>query len=458
MAVNHDHLLLHFAANGAYTSGGKQLLVLERAEGSYVYDTDGRRYLDGLSSLFCCQIGYRYGDEMAEVAGDQLRRLPFNTNWATAHPPAIELSSRLAGLAPEGIEAVFFTNGGSESVEAAWKIVLQYHAENGEPERRKAIARDRAYHGITMGALALTGVPRFREPFGEPAISTRHVSSTNPFRSELTDRQLTASLLDELQEVIDEEGPDTIAMVIAEPIQNAGGCLVPPPGYWEGLREICDRFGILLVADEVISGFGRIGEWFGGEVYGGRPDLITVAKGLTSGYAPMGAVLVHERIAEPLYQPGTTLLHGITFGGHPLSAAIALHNIEIFEREKVLDNVRRLGPYLRRRLEEEVLPLPIVGDIRGHGFFFAAEMVKDDSNGRFESEEVARIVREIVPRRLLEVGLIARADDRGDPVLQVAPPLIADEAVLDELVTKMRHVLAATGEEIGMSPVVAAHA
>jgi adenosylmethionine-8-amino-7-oxononanoate aminotransferase len=456
--LNHDHLLLHFAANGAYRPGGKELLVLDRGEGPYVFATDGRRYLDGLSSLFCCQIGYGYGDEMAEVAGEQLRRLPFNTNWATAHPPAIELSSRLGELAPEGIEKVFFTNGGSESVEAAWKIVLQYHIENGEPERRKAIARDCAYHGVTLGALALTGVPRFKEPFGESAIKTRHVSNTNPFRSELTDEQLTASLLDELQGVIEEEGPETVAMVIAEPIQNAGGCLSPPPGYWEGLREICDRYRILLVADEVISGFGRLGEWFAVDVYGGRPDLITVAKGLTSGYAPMGAVLVHERVAEPLYRPGTTLIHGITFGGHPLSAAIALRNIEIFEREGVLENVRRLEPYLRRRLEEELLPLPIVGDVRGAGFFFAAEMVRDAANGRFEPEEVARIVGDIVPRRLLDAGLIARADNRGDPVLQIAPPLIANEAVLDEVVAKMRDVLAGTGDELAISTAVRAHA
>jgi adenosylmethionine-8-amino-7-oxononanoate aminotransferase len=455
VAPNHDHLLLHFTPNGAYVSGEKELLVLERSEGVYVYDTEGRQYLDGLSSLFCCQIGYGFRDEIAEVASEQLRRLPFNTNWATAHPPAIELSSRLISLAPEGTDSVFFTSGGSESVEAAWKIVLQYHAANGEPERRKAIARDRAYHGVTMGALALTGVPRFKDPFGEPAITTRHVSNTNSFRSELVGEQLTSSLLAELEETIEREDPRTIAMVIAEPIQNAGGCLEPPPGYWAGLREICDRFGILLVADEVISGFGRLGEWFAVDVYGGRPDLIVVAKGLTSGYAPMGAVLVHERVGEALYRRGATLLHGVTFGGHPLSAAIALRNIEIFEREGVLENVRRLGPYLRQRLEEEVLSLPIVGDIRGCGFFFAAEMVKDDSGARFEDDEVARMVREIIPRLLLESGLIARADDRGDPVLQVAPPLVSDEAVIDELACKMRAVLEATGEEIGM-PTVAA--
>jgi adenosylmethionine-8-amino-7-oxononanoate aminotransferase len=321
---------------------------------------------------------------------------------------------------------------------------------NGEPQRRKAIARDIAYHGVTLGALSFTGVPRFKDPFDPPAIQTRHVSNTNPFRSELQGEELTASLISELERAIEDEGPETVAMVIAEPIQNAGGCLAPPPGYWAGLREVTDRHGILLVADEVISGCGRLGEWFAVDRYGAAPDLITIAKGITSAYAPMGAVLVSERVAEPLYRPGATLLHGITFGGHPLSAAIAIRNIEIFAREGVLENVREREPYLRRRLEEEVLTLPLVGDIRGDGFFFCAEMTPDGGEGRFEAEDVTRLVREIVPRLLLEHGLIARADDRGDPVLQIAPPLISDERVLDEVVEAMRDVLAAAGEEIGV--------
>jgi adenosylmethionine-8-amino-7-oxononanoate aminotransferase len=449
--LTNDHLLLHFSPNGDYASGERELLVLERADGPYVYDVHGRRYVDGLSSLFCSQLGYGYGEEMGQVAAAQLRRLPFNTNWATAHPPAIDLAGRLARLAPEGIEHAFFTSGGSESVEAAWKLVRQYHVANGQPERTKAIARSIAYHGVTLGALALTGIPRFRDPFGRPAIETRHVSNTNPFRSSLQGPALTAALIAELEQVILEEGPETVAMVIAEPIQNAGGCLVPPPGYWPGLREVCDRHGILLVADEVISGCGRLGEWFGVERYGGRPDMITIAKGLTSAYAPMGAVLVHERVAAPLYQKGTSLLHGVTFGGHPLSAAIALRNLEIFERDGVLENVRRLEPYLRHRLEEEVGSLPIVGDVRGDGFFFAAELTPDGGQGRFTPEEATRLVRHILPPLLLEAGLIARADDRADPVLQIAPPLVCDEAVLDEVVAAMRTVLLAAGERITLT-------
>jgi adenosylmethionine-8-amino-7-oxononanoate aminotransferase len=449
MDVAQGSALLHFSRNGAFGADGTELLVLERGEGPYVYDTAGRRYVDGLSSLFCAQIGYSYGAEMAEVAGAQLERLAFNTLWSTAHPPALALADRVAGLAPDGIDRVFFTSGGSESVEAAWKIVRQFHAANGEPERRKAIARNVAYHGVTLGALALTGVPGFKEPFGPPAIVTHHVSNTNPFRSEHTGTALTRRLLDEIETAVIEEGPETVAMIIAEPVQNAGGCLLPPPGYWQGLREIADRYGVLLVADEVITGFGRLGEWFGVTRYGTTPDLITVAKGLTSAYAPMGAVLVSDRVAEPLYEQKRNLLHGITFGGHPVCAAIALRNIEIFERDRVLENVRAREEDLHERLQT-LRELPIVGDVRGAGFFWAVELIKDDDGGRFDADERERLLRGFMPRRLLEAGLIARADDRGDLVLQIAPPLISDDAVLEEIVESMRSVLRDAGRFIGV--------
>ena len=292
-----DHLLLHFARNGGARDGATELLVLERGEGVFVVDSLGRRHLDGLSNLFCAQLGYSFGSEMAEVASRQLIELPFATNWGVAHPAAVELATRLAEIAPGSLDHVFFTSGGSESVEAAWKLVRQYHLANDEPQRTKAIARDRAYHGVTLGALALTGVPGFKEPFGPPAIETFHVSNTNDFRRPESGRELTSLLLDEVEAVIEREGAETIAMIIAEPVQNAGGCLQPPEGYWAGLREICDRHGILLVADEVITGFGRLGEWFGVSRFGAVPDLITTAKGLTSAYAPMGAVLASDRIA-----------------------------------------------------------------------------------------------------------------------------------------------------------------
>ena len=440
--------LLHFTRNGNYGSDGSELLVLERGEGAYVFDSNGNRYVDGLSSLFCAQIGYSYGEEMGAVAASQLRQLAFNTMWGTAHPPALELADRLAALAPDGIDRVFFTSGGSESVEAAWKLARMYHIANGEPQRLKAIARNIAYHGVTLGALSFTGVPGYKEPFGPPAIYTRHVANTNAFRSDVQGEALTAKLLAEIEEVILDEGPDTIGVIIAEPVQNAGGCLTPPPGYWQGLRALADRYGILLHADEVITGFGRVGEYFGVIRYDVTPDLITVAKGLTSAYAPMGAVLVSDRVAAPLYEDKRMLMHGITFGGHPLCAAIALKNLEIFEREQVLENVHAHEAGLKARMEALKADLPIVGDVRGAGFFWAVELVKDEQNTRFDADEREQLLRGYIPQAMLDAGLIARADDRGDAIFQIAPPLISDDDVLDEIVDKMRTVLVGAQQEL----------
>ncbi len=445
LADPRENLLLHFARNG----DSAPLLVLERGAGPYVFDTEGNAYLDGLSSLFCAQLGYSFGEEMGEVAAGQLQQLAFATVWGAAHPPAVALAQKLADLLPGDLNHVFFTNGGSESVESAWKLVRQYHVARGEPQRTKAIARDVAYHGVTLGALALTGVPRYKEQFGSPAIPTIHVSNTNAFRAPDGDDEAAfcARLLRELEDVVQAEGPDTIAMLIAEPVQNAGGCLVPPAGYWQGLRELCDRHGILLVSDEVICGFGRVGEWLGVQRYGVIPDIVTTAKGLTSAYAPMGAVVVNDRVAEPLYDAGRTLLHGITFAGHPLCAAIALRNLEIFEREGILHHVRETEPHLRDGLDS-LRALPIVGDVRGAGFFWALELVGDDENTPLDAETREALLRGYMPGRLLEAGLIARPDDRGDAVLHIAPPLICDRDDIDTLVAKIGEVLADCGTEL----------
>jgi adenosylmethionine-8-amino-7-oxononanoate aminotransferase len=444
----HRHLLMHFTRNGAFGPDGNRLLVLERGEGVHVFDTDGKRYFDGLSSLFCAQIGYSHGEEMAAVAGEQLTKLAFNTNWATAHPPAIELAEAIAERAPGDLNRVFFTNGGSESVETAWKIVRQHYLAKGEPQRTKAISREIAYHGVTLGALSFTGVRPMKEPFGAAPIPVVRVSNTNPFRAPDGDdpAAMCARLLDEMERTIVETGPETVAMIIAEPVQNAGGCLVPPAGYWAGLRELADRYGIALVADEVITGFGRIDGFFAAPAMGAIPDLITCAKGITSAYAPMGAVIVSDRIAEPLYEDGRMLLHGITFGGHPVAAAIALRNIEIFEREGVNENVRAQEGYLRDRLGELEDRLPIVGDVRGAGFFWALELVRDEQASRFTAEERERLLRGFLTGRLLEEGLIARPDDRGDAVLHLAPPLVSTRAELDEMITKTEAVLADASE------------
>ena len=431
-----SHLLLHFSKSDA-----DDLVVLERGEGPYVFDTEGRRYIDALSSLFCAQIGYGYGDEMAAAATRQMTTLAFNTNWGTAHPPAIELAERLAAEAPGDLDRVFFTSGGSEAVEAAWKLCREYHLANGEPQRTKAIARDVAYHGVTLGALSFTGVQRFKEPFGKPAIDVTHVSSTNAFRAPDGDdpEAFCRRLLDEVEAAIHAAGPDEVALIIAEPVQNAGGCLTPPPGYWAGLRALADRCGALLMADEVITGSGRLGEWFGIAREGVVPDLVSLAKGLTSAYAPMGAVVVREPVAAVV--AGRVFRHGVTFGGHPVSAAIALANMDIFARDGVLENVRALEGHLEARLRE-LRALPIVGDTRGAGFFWAVELVRDEENTRFDQAGRDELLRGFLPRRLREAGLIARADDRGDSVLQIAPPLISDAALLDEIVDRLGNVLA----------------
>ncbi|MDQ6730627.1 MAG: aspartate aminotransferase family protein [Actinomycetota bacterium] len=447
-----EHLLLHFARNGGLGPRDENLLVLERGEGPYVFDVDGKRHFDSLSSLFCAQIGYSYGEEMATAASAQLTKLAFGTNWGVAHPGSIELARRLAEIAPGDINRAFFTSGGSESVEAAWKLVRQYHVARGEPQRCKAIARDRAYHGVTLGALSFTGVPNLKETFGPPAIPVRHVSWTNQFRpvDGLSGEELSRRLLAEIEDAIAEEGSDTVAAIIAEPVQNAGGCLTAPAGYWTGLRQICDRHGILLIADEVICAFGRIGEWFASERYDARPDLITVAKGLTSAYMPMGAVLVSDQVAEPLYEDKSTLLHGITFGGHPVACAVALRNLDIFERDGILNNVRALEPWLKQRLDKELLDLPIVVDVRGAGFFWAFELAAGSPEARFDADQRERLLRGFLPIRLREAGLIARPDDRGDPVLQIAPPLISTAEQLDEMTRLLRDVLADAGTFMGL--------
>jgi len=449
-----QHLLMHFTRHGAFGPGRQELVVLERGEGPYVFDTDGNRYFDALSALFCSQLGYSYGEELAAAAVEQMARLPFATTWSFAHPAAVELAERLSQLAPPGLGHVFFTSGGAESVESAWKLVRLYHNATGGERRTKAIARRVAYHGASLGALALTGVEGYKAPFAPPAIDVRHVSATNRFRlgederfgeAVADDATFSRALLAEIEDVLLEEGPDTIAMLIAEPVQNAGGCFVPPRGYWEGLRELADRYGFLLVADEVITAFGRLGEWFGSTRVGARPDLITTAKGLTSAYAPMGAVFASDRVVAPLYDdPKRSLVHGITFGGHPLCAAISLRNLELFERDGVFENVRGQQGHLEDRLRE-LLSLPIVGDVRGAGFFWAVELVGEE-NRRFDADERERLLRGFLFGRLLKAGMIARPDDRGDSVVQVAPPLISTSEQLDWMVDSLAEVLTEAGE------------
>jgi adenosylmethionine-8-amino-7-oxononanoate aminotransferase len=468
-----EHLWMHFTRMGGFDVADVPIIV--RGDGCHLEDSNGRRYIDALAGLFSVNVGYSFGDEIGQAAHDQMRELPFYTNWSYAHPRAIELASEIASLAPGDLNRVFFCSGGSEAVESAWKLARQFYAARGEkqqhalvrpgaragaqepevdhdaivasagspPRRYKAIARNIAYHGTTMGALSINGIPAIRTPF-EPLVSeVRHVSNTNRYHRppDETEPQFTRFLLDELEQTILSMGPDTVCLVHMEPVQNAGGCFTPPEGYWAGVREICDRYDILLSADEVITAFGRLGHWFGSERYDIRPDLVTIAKGLSSSYAAIGGVVATDRVMEAFMGETSMFSHGITFGGHPVMCAIALKNIEIMKRERILENVRENEDAFRSTLAQ-LLDIPIVGDLRGTGYFWAIELVKDkDTRETFSDEEGERLLRGYLSTALWDAGMICRADDRGDPVIQISPALVAGQAEFDEITSILGDVL-----------------
>jgi adenosylmethionine-8-amino-7-oxononanoate aminotransferase len=442
-----DHLWMHFTRMSSYMDGDIPIIV--RGDGCYLEDSNGKRYLDALAGLFAVQIGYGFGEEMGEAAAAQMRELPFYTNWSYAHPRAIELAAEVASLAPGDLNRVFFCSGGSEAVESAWKLARQYHAARGE-RRWKAIGRRIAYHGTTMGALSINGIAALKTPFEPLVPETLHVWNTNRYHRppEETEAEFTAFLLEDLEETILQAGPDSVAMVIMEPVQNAGGSFTAPDGYWQGVREICDRYGILLCADEVICAFGRLGHWFGSDRYDIRPDIVTCAKGLSSAYAAIGAVIARDAVMEPFLEGTAMYAHGITFGGHPVQAAIALKNIEIMKRERIVEHVHETQDDLKGKLSQ-LLDLPIVGDLRGTGFFYALELVKDkDTRETFSDEESEWLLRGFLSGKLFERGLICRADDRGDPVIQISPPLVAGEAEFDEIVGILGDVLSEAWNEL----------
>jgi adenosylmethionine-8-amino-7-oxononanoate aminotransferase len=437
------HLWMHFTRMSAYDD--VEIPIIVRGEGCYVYDEHGKPYLDGLSSLFCVNIGHGRGD-IAQAGADQARELGFSTNWSYAHPRAIELAARIAALAPGDLNRVFFTSGGSEAVESALKLVRQYFKLTGKPNKYKMIARETAYHGASMGALSATGITGLREPFEPLTPGGYHVANTNTYR--LPHHMSESDLAETIADKIEFEGPDTVAAVILEPVQNAGGCFTPPEGYFQRVREICDEHDVLLISDEVICSWGRLGEWFGAQRYGYQPDIITTAKGLTSAYAPMGALIASDRIAEPFMQGTNSFTHGFTFAGHPVCAAVALANIDALESEGVLENVRANEAPFREMLES-LRDLPIVGDVRGAGYFQAIELVKDkDTKESFNDAESETLLRGFLSGELFRRGLICRADDRGDPVIQFSPPLIAGPEVFGEIEQILRPVLTEAGERM----------
>lgn len=459
-----DHLWLHFTRHSTYDHA--EVPVIVRGEGPYIYDDKGKRYLDGLAGLFVSQLGHGR-TELAEAAAKQARELAFMPLWSYAHPPAIELAERVAGYAPGDLNRVFFTSGGGEAVETAWKLAKNYFKLVGKPMKHKVLSRTIAYHGTTQGALSITGLPLLKQQFEPLVPSTFRVANTNIYRATehgapegLSPEAFGRWAADQIAIAIENEGPDTVAAVFLEPVQNAGGCFPPPPGYFQRVREICDEYDVLLVSDEVICAFGRLGHMFGAERYDYLPDMITCAKGITSGYAPLGAMIASDRLMQPFLGPGLRLddehippgaraehgagamfAHGYTFGGHPVSTAVALANLDIFEKENVLENVRSNEAALRSTLER-LLDLPIVGDVRGDGYFFGIELVKDKATKEtFTDEECERLLYGFVSKQLYAEGLYCRADDRGDPVVQLAPPLICDQTHFDEMEQILRVVL-----------------
>jgi adenosylmethionine-8-amino-7-oxononanoate aminotransferase len=444
-ALARRHLWMHFTRMGGYGDGA-EIPIIVRGDGCYVYDEHGRRYLDGLSALFCVNSGHGR-TELADAAATQMRELDFFTTWSYAHPRAIELAARIARLAPPGLERVFFTSGGSEAVESAWKLARAYHRLRGDDRRTKIIARELAYHGTSLGALAATGLPGLKDPFEPVVPGGCHVPNTNVYRSPEGRDPLWAA--DAIDARIVEEGPETVAAVILEPVQNAGGCFVAPDGYFQRVREICDRHGVLLISDEVICSWGRLGHLFGCDRYGYVPDIITTAKGLTSAYVPMGAMIAADHVAEPFMEGDASFVHGFTFGGHPVAAAVALANIDIIERDDLCGHVRANEGAFRAMLES-LRDITIVGDVRGAGYFQAIELVKDrDTKESFDHDEGEQLLRGFVSGELYRRGLICRADDRGDPVIQLAPPLIAGSQQFEEIEAILRPVLEAAAERVG---------
>jgi adenosylmethionine-8-amino-7-oxononanoate aminotransferase len=438
------HLWMHFSRMGSY-GAGHEIPIITRAEGCYVFDEYGKRYLDGLSGLFCVNAGHGR-TEFAEAAARQVEELDYYTLWSYSHPRAIELAARIASLAPGDLNRVFFTSGGSEAVESALKLARNYHRQLGKGQKHKVIAREIAYHGTSLGALSATGITDLRAQFEPLTPGGCHVPNTNTYRWPEDRHPLWAA--NAIEERIEFEGPDTVAAVILEPVQNAGGCFVPPDGYFEKVREICNRHDVLMISDEVICAWGRLGHYFGCERFGYVPDIITVAKALTSAYAPMGAMIVSDRVAEPFMEGDASFAHGFTFAGHPLASAIAMANLDAFEREDLCGHVLAKEDEFRQMLES-LRDIPIVGDVRGAGYFHAIELVKDrDTKESFDDAESEDLLRGFLSGELYDRGLICRADDRGDPVIQLAPPLIADSEQFEEIHDVLHGVLTEAWERV----------
>ncbi|MBD8756733.1 aspartate aminotransferase family protein [Pseudomonas coleopterorum] len=435
----------HLAPFSDYTQlKNKGPRIITKADGVYLWDSEGHKILDGMAGLWCVAIGYGR-EELVQAASAQMRELPYyNLFFQTAHPPALELAKAIADLAPEGMNHVFFTGSGSEGNDTVLRLVRHYWALKGKPEKKVIISRVNGYHGSTVAGASLGGMPGMHEQGDLPIPGIVHIAQPYWFDEggDMSPDEFGVWAAEQLENKILEVGEDNVAAFIAEPIQGAGGVIIPPDTYWPKVKEVLARYDILFVADEVICGFGRTGHWFGSDYYDLAPDLMTIAKGLTSGYIPMGGVIVRDEVVNVINQGGD-FNHGFTYSGHPVAAAVGLENLRILRDEHIVDNVRaEAAPYLQKRLRE-LLDHPLVGEVRGLGMLGAIELVKDKATrSRHEGRGAGMICRQFC----FDNGLIMRAV--GDTMI-IAPPLVISHAEIDELVSKARLCLDLTLEALG---------
>jgi putrescine aminotransferase len=437
------HYLHPFTDFKALAEAGARIIT--RAEGVYLYDSEGQRILDGMSGLWCVNVGYGRR-ELAEVAYRQMLELPYyNSFFKSTHPPAIELADLLAEITPPQFQRVFYAGSGSEANDTIVRMVRRYWDLVGEPDRHIIISRENAYHGSTLAGASLGGMKPMHKQGGLPIPGIVHIEQPYWFENgrEASPAEYGLRAARRLQERIEQLGANNVAAFIGEPVQGAGGVIIPPQTYWPEIQRICDHYGILLVADEVICGFGRLGRWFGHEHFGFRPDLMTLAKGITSGYQPLGAVMVSDRVAGVLVDKGGEFHHGFTYSGHPVACAVAVRNVRILQEEGLVERVRNdTGPYLQSRWRE-LAAHPLVGEARGVGFIGALELVADKATRRFfpNRGDVGLICRD----HCFANGLVMRA---VQDTMIIAPPLVMERAHVDELVEKAWRCLDLTHRDI----------
>ncbi|NMZ96196.1 aspartate aminotransferase family protein [Pseudomonas lundensis] len=437
--LSNDHHLAPFSDFKQLKEVGPRIIT--HAKGVYLWDSEGHKILDGMAGLWCVAIGYGR-DELADAASKQMRELPYyNLFFMTAHPPVLELSKVIAEIAPEGMNHVFFTGSGSEGNDTMLRMVRHYWAIKGKPNKKVIISRKNGYHGSTVAGASLGGMTYMHEQGDLPIPGITHIPQPYWFGEggDMSPQEFGIWAANQLEEKILEIGVDNVGAFIAEPIQGAGGVIVPPETYWPRIKEILAKYDILFVADEVICGFGRTGEWFGSDFYGLKPDMMTIAKGLTSGYIPMGGLIVRDEVVDVLNEGGD-FNHGFTYSGHPVAAAVALENIRILRDEKIIEKVHaETAPYLQKRLRE-LNDHPLVGEVRGVGMLGAIELVQDKATRkRYEGKGVGMICRQFC----FDNGLIMRAV--GDTMI-ISPPLVITRDEIDELVTKARKCLDLTLE------------